>query len=209
VKYLFCFQSDRGNEVRPAKFGTKTHHNPATCFPLNTDHSCRYADDVLLHLSYLLFVSNCRRASASIDDVVKVQFHIRHLTYTDSALRQWGLHTKSGGSLVSTASVKGSNSDKDKFFLSKTAQTGSGAHPASYSVATGVNFRVVKWQGREADHSPLSNVEVKDSSRYTASPLYALVWTGRPSPCYNNGTYRHDLVCTVRCILFWFFYCHS
>jgi hypothetical protein len=99
-------------------------------------------------------------------------------------------HKKRGQLSQYSCSVWGSNPDKDKFFFSKTAQTGSGAHPASYSVATGVYSRVVNWKRREADHSPLSNVEVKDSRRSTASPLYALVWTGRPSPCYN-GTYRH------------------
>jgi len=80
-------------------------------------------------------------------------------------------------------------------------------------VATGVHSRVVKWKGREADHSPLSNAEVKDGRRYTASLLYALmVWTGRTLPCYDNDTYRHaetTFVCTVRFIIFWFSSCHS
>jgi hypothetical protein len=41
-------------------------------------------------------------------------------------------------------------------------QTGSGAHPASYTVGTGSSFPVGKARpGRDADHSPPSSAEVK------------------------------------------------
>jgi hypothetical protein len=47
------------------------------------------------------------------------------------------------------------------FSLLHGVQTGSGAHPASYPMATGGSFSEVKWQEREADHSLPSNAEVK------------------------------------------------
>jgi hypothetical protein len=43
-------------------------------------------------------------------------------------------------------------------------QSGSGAHPASHPIGTGVTFPGDKtaavWEGGEADHSPPSSVEV-------------------------------------------------
>jgi hypothetical protein len=42
-------------------------------------------------------------------------------------------------------------------------QTGSGAHPASYSVGTGCSSAGVKRLGREADNSPSSSAEVKNA----------------------------------------------
>jgi hypothetical protein len=42
-------------------------------------------------------------------------------------------------------------------------QTGSGAHPASYSMGTGGSFPGGKARpGRDADHSPLSSAKVKN-----------------------------------------------
>jgi len=45
--------------------------------------------------------------------------------------------------------------------LSAHVQTGHGAHPASYTMGTWP-FPGVKWPGRDVDHTPLSNVEVKE-----------------------------------------------
>jgi hypothetical protein len=47
-------------------------------------------------------------------------------------------------------------------YLLHSAQTGSGAHAASYSVGTGGFFPGVKRPGPEADHSPPSSVEDKN-----------------------------------------------
>jgi hypothetical protein len=41
-------------------------------------------------------------------------------------------------------------------------QNGSGAHPASYPMGTRGYFPGVKRPGREADHSPPPNAEVKE-----------------------------------------------
>jgi hypothetical protein len=49
-------------------------------------------------------------------------------------------------------------------------QTGSGAHPASYSVGTGGSFLGINRPGREADHSSPPSAEVKNSWCYTSTP---------------------------------------
>jgi hypothetical protein len=49
------------------------------------------------------------------------------------------------------------------FSYSPCVQTGSGAHPAFYSMGTGGSFPGGKAQpGRDADHSPPSSAEVKN-----------------------------------------------
>jgi hypothetical protein len=62
--------------------------------------------------------------------------------------------------------------------LLHNGQTGSGVHPHSYTMGTGGRFLGVKRQGREADHSPPSSVEVISGGgiaplRYTSSWLGA------------------------------------
>jgi hypothetical protein len=42
----------------------------------------------------------------------------------------------------------------ENFSLLHSAQTGSGAHPASYSLSIGISFPGVKLPGRETNHSP-------------------------------------------------------
>jgi hypothetical protein len=49
------------------------------------------------------------------------------------------------------------------FYLLYSVQTGSGAHPASYPMGTGVQSPGVKLPGSEADHSTPSSAEVKNS----------------------------------------------
>jgi hypothetical protein len=49
-------------------------------------------------------------------------------------------------------------------------QTGSGAHPAFYPMGTTGSFPWVKRQGREAEHSPPANAEVKKTWIYTSTP---------------------------------------
>jgi hypothetical protein len=58
---------------------------------------------------------------------------------------------------------------KFRGFFSKNVQTGSVAHPVSYSIGTGL-FRGVKQPGHEVDHSPQSSVKVKSKWRYTSTP---------------------------------------
>jgi hypothetical protein len=60
-----------------------------------------------------------------------------------------------------TAGVR-SPTEAENFYFSLCVQTGSGAHPASYTVGTGGCFPGGKARpGREADHSPPSSAEVK------------------------------------------------
>jgi hypothetical protein len=48
-----------------------------------------------------------------------------------------------------------------KISLLPNVQTSSAAHPASYSVGTGVLSRGVKQQEREVNHSPSSSTKTK------------------------------------------------
>jgi hypothetical protein len=52
------------------------------------------------------------------------------------------------------------------------AQTGSGAHSASYPAGAGSYFPGVKRPGREADHSSPTSAEVKNTWIYTSTPPY-------------------------------------
>jgi hypothetical protein len=56
------------------------------------------------------------------------------------------------------------------FSLHHRVQTGSGAHPASYPMATRTLSLGVKWPGREADHAPPSSTEVNNAWSYTSTP---------------------------------------
>jgi hypothetical protein len=49
------------------------------------------------------------------------------------------------------------------------------AHLASYSMGNGTISLGVKRQGREADHSPPINAEVKRMWTYTSTPPYAFM----------------------------------
>ena len=65
-----------------------------------------------------------------------------------------------------------SNPGRAKRFFSRTVQTGSGAHPASYPLSTGA-LSGVKWPGRVVNHSPPSCAKVKNEVSHTpASPIY-------------------------------------
>jgi hypothetical protein len=59
--------------------------------------------------------------------------------------------------------------------LLHSVQTDSGAHPASYPMGTRGSFpRVVKRPGLEADHSPLSSAEIKNSGAIPPLPHASL-----------------------------------
>jgi hypothetical protein len=60
-----------------------------------------------------------------------------------------------------TAGVR-SSTEAEYFSSNLCVQTGSGAHPASYTMGNGGSFPGGKAQpGRDADHSPPSSTEVK------------------------------------------------
>jgi hypothetical protein len=83
----------------------------------------------------------------------------------------------SSGSIVSdyrlddrAIGVRSPEGAKD-FSCSLCVQTGSGAHPASCTMGTGVLSPGVKARpGRDADHPPPSSAEVVMSRSYTSSP---------------------------------------
>jgi hypothetical protein len=62
-----------------------------------------------------------------------------------------------------------------EFSVLHVVQTGSETHPASYPMVPGFLPPWVKWQGREADHSPPASAEVKNTWIYTATPPYAFM----------------------------------
>jgi hypothetical protein len=64
-----------------------------------------------------------------------------------------------------------------EIFLMYNVQTGSGAHPATYTVGHGGCFPKGKWQGHEADHSPTSNAEVKNGGAILSLP-HTSSWHG-------------------------------
>jgi hypothetical protein len=69
------------------------------------------------------------------------------------------------------------------FSFPQYVQTGCGAHPASYSMETGVFPPRVKREGRFVDYSPLSSAEVRNDWSYTSAPAYSfMVWTGAIVP---------------------------
>jgi hypothetical protein len=49
-------------------------------------------------------------------------------------------------------------------------QTNYGVHPASYPMGNGGSFPGIKRPGREADHSPTTSTEVKNTLIYTFTP---------------------------------------
>jgi hypothetical protein len=81
----------------------------------------------------------------------------------------WVREPGSSGSIVSdyglddrAIGVRSPVGEKD-FSSSLCVQTGSGAHPASYTMGTGDPFPGGKARpGRDADHSPLCSVEVEN-----------------------------------------------
>jgi hypothetical protein len=61
---------------------------------------------------------------------------------------------------------------KRDFSLRQGFQTSCGAHPVSYSLGVGGSFPGVKRPGREADFSPPSSTEFKNTWSYTLIPPY-------------------------------------
>jgi hypothetical protein len=59
-----------------------------------------------------------------------------------------------------------------EFSLLNLVQTGSAVHPTSYSMGIGAFSRGVKRPGREADHSPPTNAEVRKMLIRTSTPPY-------------------------------------
>jgi hypothetical protein len=56
------------------------------------------------------------------------------------------------------------------FSLLHNIQTGSGAHPASYTIGTGGSFPGGMRPGRETDHSPSSSAEVRNGGAIPPLP---------------------------------------
>jgi hypothetical protein len=61
----------------------------------------------------------------------------------------------------------------------QNVQTGSVAHPASYSVGIRVPSQGLSGRGREVDHSPPSSPELKNEWSYTSTPPIMPSWRGQ------------------------------
>jgi len=67
-----------------------------------------------------------------------------------------------------------------RFFCSPKCPTGSGAHPTSYSLGTGVfsGGGVVEQPGLEDNHSPPSTAKISYEQSYTCAPPNMPSWCG-------------------------------
>ena len=71
-----------------------------------------------------------------------------------------GRDSSVGIALATGWTVRGSNPGGARF--SAPVQTGPGAHPAFYTMGTGISFSGVKRPGHGVDHPPLPSAEVKE-----------------------------------------------
>jgi hypothetical protein len=62
-----------------------------------------------------------------------------------------------------------------RIFSLPVIQAGSEAHSASFPMGTGALSLGVTRPGREADHSPPTNAEVKKTRVYTSTPPYVFM----------------------------------
>jgi hypothetical protein len=62
-----------------------------------------------------------------------------------------------------------------EFSLLQVVQTGSGVHPTSYPAGAGALSLGLRQPGREANHSPPANAEVKKMWIYITTPSYAFM----------------------------------
>jgi hypothetical protein len=83
--------------------------------------------------------------------------------------RESSVGVATGYGLEGRSSIPGSLRD---FFLLHRVQTGSGAHPTFHPMGTRSFFPGVKRQGREANHSPPSNTEVKNGGAVPPFPMH-------------------------------------
>lgn len=84
------------------------------------------------------------------------------------------------------------------FLFSKTIQTDSGAHLASYSISTGV-----KWPAHEGDHSPPCSPKVKHKWSSTSTPRIYLHGVDRDKFTFSLYTSRfhtqNHITCKASC----------
>jgi hypothetical protein len=86
------------------------------------------------------------------------------------------------------------------FSVLHSVQTGSEAHPASYTMSTGASFPVwVKWLGHEAGHSPSPSAKVKNGGAIFQLPTHIyMAWCLVKHRDYFNYiytyTYTHSIM---------------
>jgi hypothetical protein len=71
----------------------------------------------------------------------------------------------------------GSDPQQGRFSSLYNIDSGSGAHPASCPLGTGVNTSVQMSVGREVNHNHPYKIEVKNARSYTSTPQYiCMAW---------------------------------
>jgi hypothetical protein len=100
---------------------------------------------------------------------------INFYTYIDEKSRDSSVGIALGYGLKNRSSRVQFPVGAGNFTLHQRVQKSSGAHPASYSMGTGVPSLGAKRPGREADHSPPSSAEVKNAWKYTSIPQYVFM----------------------------------
>jgi hypothetical protein len=101
-----------------------------------------------------------------IQTKIRVHFNIRRGDSKVGIATGYGLDGRRVGVRVPVGS---------KIYLLQVVRTGSGAHPASYSMGTKGFFPEEQRPGREADHLPPSSAEVKKTRIYTSTSPYAFM----------------------------------
>jgi hypothetical protein len=86
--------------------------------------------------------------------------------------------------------------------LLHSIQSGSGAHPASYAMATGGSFPNVKRPRREADHSPPSTAGQEWWSNTSTPPYIFTAWQRDNFTFTLSSLYHHNLLFILRSFLY-------
>ena len=122
------------------------------------------------------------------DNTITILHHLglnRHLSASSNSLFPDRVSSVGAGTRYSLYGPGIESQWRARF--SATAQTGPGAHPASYTIGTG-SFLGVKRPGRGADHPPPSSVGVKERVElYMCSPLWAFVDCCRELAVYSKA----------------------
>jgi hypothetical protein len=103
-------------------------------------------------------------------------WNLCHISKFNILVFSHDFHTRSRDSIVGVAKGYGldgqdSTADRGKRFSLHIAYAGSGAHPASYTIDARNSSPRLELPGREADHSTLSNTEIKNSGAMPPLPM--------------------------------------
>jgi hypothetical protein len=99
----------------------------------------------------------------------KVRYHMGGVRRVGKLILKWIRKEQETGELsrysdgLQTARLGFDSRKGQDFYLLRSVQICSGAHPSSHTIGTGGCFLVIKQPGCEADHSPPSSAEAMNS----------------------------------------------